>query len=349
MNMSKTLILKLCGLCLLGLLGCNDSTNTPNATGPNPTGSAADKGEVIVDGSSSVGPVTEVAVEAFAQVPDSASVPVSKSGTGAGFKKFVTGSIDICDASRPITEDEMKKCAEAGIKYYELPICYDALTIVIHPENTWAETMSVEQLRKLWIGGADGSGEIQTWDQIDPSWPKEKISLFGAGDASGTYDYFREAIADKKHRTDYSPSENDNLLVKGVADSKFALGYIPYTYYAGNKDKLKAVKVTPEGGTEGVEPSTENALSGKYTPLSRPLFIYVNAASAERPEVQKFVEFYLKGAKEFAEKRSYLPLSMENYGKTLKRFQEKQTGTVFGGTNEIGITADDLFVRELVE
>src|SRR5688572_222576 len=261
------------------------------------TGEAA---VIKVDGSSTVFPITEAVAEEFQKEKGGrVNVTVGISGTGGGFKKFVRGEIDVADASRPILAEEMAQAKTNGIDFIELPIAFDAIAVVVNPQNNWVTSMTVDELKKIWEPGAQG--KITHWNQVRPEWPNEKIVLFGAGADSGTFDYFTEAVCGKAKasRGDYTASEDDNVLVQGVEGNKFALGYIPYAYYAPHQDKMKAVPVLWEKSAtkEPVGPSMENVLKGKYNPLSRPLFIYVNKKSAQdKSEVKEFVQFYLENA-----------------------------------------------------
>jgi phosphate transport system substrate-binding protein len=261
-------------------------------------GALAQSNVVKIDGSSTVYPITEAVAEEFQKAEKNAiKVTVGISGTGGGFKKFCRGEIDISDASRPILKKEMEACAAAGIKYFELPVAFDALTVVINPKNTFIKQLTVEELKKMWEPAAQG--KITRWNQVNPAWPDQPLKLFGAGADSGTFDYFTEAVVGKakSSRGDYTASEDDNVLVQGVTQDVNALGYFGYAYYAENTAKLKAVPVVNPKG-KAVLPSMDNVLSGAYEPLSRPIFIYVSEKAYQRAEVKKFVEFYMKhGAK----------------------------------------------------
>ncbi|WP_071516070.1 PstS family phosphate ABC transporter substrate-binding protein [Geitlerinema sp. PCC 9228] len=269
-------------------------------------------GTIRIDGSSTVFPITEAVAEEFQGTHSEVRVPVGVSGTGGGFKKFCVGETDISDASRQIKQTEQEKCAANGIDYIEIPVAYDAITVVVHPENTWATQMSVEQLKTLWEPQAEG--EITMWSDMNSSWPNQEISLYGPGTDSGTFDYFTEAIVGEEDasRADYTASEDDNVLVLGVAEDKYALGYFGYSYYYENRDKLQAVAVN------GVKPSQQTVESGQYSPLSRPLYIYVNKESLERPEVKAFVEFYLNNAPTYVNEVGYVPLSETTYSAFLE-------------------------------
>lgn len=309
---------------------------------------AAEPQVIKIDGSSTVYPTTEAVAEEFQKEKQGAiKLTVGISGTGGGFKKFCRGETDISDASRPILTEEMTVAKENGVEYIELPVCFDALTVAVHPKNDWAKSITVAELKKIWE--PDAQGKITHWRQIRKDWPDEEIALFGAGSDSGTFDYFTEAIVGKAKasRGDYTGSEDDNVLVQGIAGNKFALGYLPYAYYLPNNDKLKAVAIDWEKTKNGpVLPDLQNVLSGTYSPLSRPLFIYVSRHSADRPEVKEFVEFYLNHAKTLAAEVHYLPLPDKAYEMVLTRFKNLQTGTGFGGVPEVGLPVEEILNRE---
>ncbi|MGG6237923.1 PstS family phosphate ABC transporter substrate-binding protein [Nodosilinea sp. AN01ver1] len=271
--------------------------------------SALSQNSVIqVDGSSTVFPISEAMAEEFMAENRGTQVTVGVSGTGGGFSKFCAGELDITGASRPIKASEAEACAAAGIEYIEVPVATDALTVVINPENTWAEEMTTEQLKMMWEPAAEGT--ITRWNQIDPSWPDAPIDLFGPGTDSGTFDYFTDEIVGESgaSRADYTASEDDNILVLGVSRDANALGYFGLAYYLENQDTLKAVAVN------GVEPTPENVENGTYTPLSRPIFVYVKKESLEsRPEVRAFVEFMLDNGPEIVPEVGYVPLSEQRY------------------------------------
>jgi phosphate transport system substrate-binding protein len=314
-----------------------------------PTGaSSAVSGSVRIDGSSTVYPITEAVAEEFQnQSKGAVRITVGISGTGGGFKKFSRGEIDIADASRPILQEEMEVARAHAIEYIELPVCFDALTVAVHPKNDWVDSLTVEELKKIWQPSAQGV--ITRWNQVRPEWPDEELALFGPGADSGTFDYFTEAVVGKakSSRGDFTASEDDNVLVQGIAGNKHALGYLPYAYYEPNAERLKAVAIDWEKDDLGpVLPTLENVLKGTYNPLSRPLFVYVSTKSAKRPEVQQFVEFYLAHAAELGEEVHYLPLPPKAYELVLQRFRKPQAGTAFGGKPEVGVTVEDILKRE---
>ncbi len=302
---------------------------------------------VKIDGSSTVYPITEAVAEEFQKAKrQSIKVTVGISGTGGGFKKFCRGETDISDASRPILKAEMADCAKAGIEYYELPVAFDALTVVINPKNSFIKAFTVEELKKMWEPGAQG--KITRWNQVNPAWPDAPMKLFGAGSDSGTFDYFTEAVVGKakSSRGDYTASEDDNVLVQGVARDVNAVGYFGYAYYAENQDKLKAVPIIEKAGAKPVFPSMETVINGSYQPLARPIFIYVNAKALGKPEVKEFVEYYMKNAAKLTREVKYVPLPEKAYSVAWDHVVKGKKGTVFGGTAEVRITIEELLKRE---
>jgi phosphate transport system substrate-binding protein len=300
---------------------------------------------VKVDGSSTVFPITEAVAEEFQKARKGATnVTVGISGTGGGFKKFCRGETDIANASRPISKKEMDDCSKAGIRYYELPVAYDALTVMVNPQNTFIKSMTVAELKKIWEPGAQG--RINNWKDVNPAWPDQKLKLYGAGADSGTFDYFTEAIVGKakSSRGDFTASEDDNVLVQGIAGDKGALGYFGFAYYIENQKKLKAVAI--DGGKGPVAPTPENVDNGSYQPLSRPIFIYVSEKSLDKPEVRDFVDFYMKNARPLVKEVKYIPLPAKAYSGNLDHIARKKIGTVFGGENETGLTIEELMKRE---
>jgi len=308
---------------------------------------ASAQASIKMDGSSTVFPIAEAVAEEF-QISKRGKVRVTvgMSGTGGGFKKFCRGETDMSNASRPILAEEMELCRKNGVKYIELPVAFDALTVVINPNNNWVKgnAMTVADLRKMWEPAAQG--RINTWKQVRSEWPAEKLMLFGPGADSGTFDYFTEAVngKSKASRGDFTASEDDNTLVSGVVNNKSALGYFGFAYYAAHKDKLRAVAI--DGGKGPVLPSIENVINGTYSPLSRPLFIYVRDSSATRPEVREFVQFMMKQGAALVGEVGYVPLPQNAYDLAWKHFENKKLGTVFGGHNQVGITIDQLLAME---
>ena len=285
--MKKILLLASLSLLLVGCGGSKQGTGL--------------KGEVLIDGSSTVAPISQAVAEEFSKENSDVNVSVGISGTGGGIKKFVSGEIDIADASRAMKPEELASAKKNGIEFIELKIGLDGITIVGNPENTWAQNLTTEDLKKIW---ADGS-TIKTWKHVNPAWPAEPIKLYGPDQDSGTYDYFIEEILGKdgKIRKDYSPSSDDNQLVQGVEGDKGALGYFGYAYYLEQKDKLKAFSVN------GILPSDETVKNGTYKPLSRPLYLYINKKSfAEKAQVKSFIQFYIKNATELVKSSGYVPL-----------------------------------------
>ena len=312
------------------------------------TGALAQQGPVVkIDGSSTVYPITEAVAEEFQKMKKGAvKATVGISGTGGGFKKFCRGEIDIANASRPILKKEMEDCKAAGIKYIELPVAFDALTVVTHPNNKFLTQITVEELKKMWAPGAQG--KVMKWNQVNPAWPDAPIKLFGAGSDSGTFDYFTEAIVGKakSSRGDYTASEDDNVLVQGVTRDVNSLGYFGFAYYVENAKKLKAIPIVEKAGKPAVLPSLENVINGSYQPLARPIFIYVSAKSVDKPEIKEFVEYYIKNAPKLVKEVKYVPLTDADYKHTLENFSKKKTGTAFGGEAEVGVKIADLLRRD---
>jgi len=301
---------------------------------------------VKIDGSSTVFPITEAIAEDFQKAKKGKiRVTVGISGTGGGFKKFCRGETDISDASRPILKKEMDDCRAAGVQYIELPVAYDALTVVIHPDNKWAQTLTVAELKKMWEPAAQG--KVKTWKQVNPAWPDQALKLFGPGADSGTFDYFTEAVNGKakSSRGDFTASEDDNVLVQGVSRDVNALGYFGFAYYVENKDKLRAARIADKAG-QGVEPSFETVINGTYQPLARPIFIYINSKSLERPEVREFVEFYMNNAEALVREVKYVPLPAKAYAYNIEHANKKVLGTKFGGGNKVGLTIEQLMQLE---
>lgn len=300
---------------------------------------------VKIDGSSTVYPITEAVAEDF-QIAQKGKIRVTVgiSGTGGGFKKFCRGEIDIANASRPILKKEMDDCKAAGVQYVEMPVAFDALTVVVNPKNDWTKTITVAELKKIWEPAAQG--KIMRWNQVNPAWPDEPMKLYGAGADSGTFDYFTEAIVGKakSSRGDFTASEDDNVLVQGVASDKNALGFFGYAYYVENQKKVKAVAV--DGGKGGVLPSAKTVEDGSYQPLSRPIFIYVNVKAAEKPEVKELVEFYMNNAVTLVKEVKFFPLPAQAYTTNLEHLSKKKIGTVFGGQSEVGLKIEELLKRE---
>ena len=308
----------------------------------------AQQGPVVkIDGSSTVFPITEAVAEDFQKMKKGAvKATVGISGTGGGFKKFCRGEIDISNASRPILKKEMEDCKAAGIKYIELPVAFDALTVVAHPNNKFLTQITVEELKKMWEPAAQG--KVMRWNQVNPAWPDAPMKLFGAGADSGTFDYFTEAIVGKakSSRGDFTASEDDNVLVQGVSRDVNSLGYFGYAYYAENSKKIRAVPIVEKAGKPAVLPSMETVINGTYQPLARPIFIYISAKSLDKPEIKEFVEYYLKSAPKLVKEVKYVPLTDADYKHALENFNKKKTGTAFGGEAEVGVKVSDLLRRD---
>jgi phosphate transport system substrate-binding protein len=296
------------------------------------------KGKVHIDGSSTVYPITEAVAEEFRAVQPKVRVTVGISGTGGGFKKFGHGETDINDASRPIKGKEMAVAQENGISFIELPIAYDGLSVVVNPENDWVDQLSVAELHELWKPGS----EVRTWQDLRPEWPAEEIKLYGPGVDSGTFDYFTSEINGKSQacRSDFTASEDDNVLVQGIAGDKNSLGFFGFAYYIENRDKLRAVPI--DGGKGPIMPTHDTVNDGSYAPLSRPIFIYVTTQAAERPEVKAFVEFYLENAPALVSEVGYVALPDAIYEAAKARFASRTAGTVYGEDSK-GKSLETLF------
>jgi phosphate transport system substrate-binding protein len=310
------------------------------------TAFAAQAQVIKIDGSSTVFPITEGVAEDFQKAKKGAvKVTVGISGTGGGFKKFCRGEIDIGNASRPILAKEMEACKAAGIEYFELPVAFDALTVVVNPKNSFIKQMTVAELKALYEPAAQG--KITRWNQVNPAWPDQPVKLFGAGADSGTFDYFTEAIVgkSKSSRGDFTASEDDNVLVQGISSDVNAIGYFGFAYYAENQNKLRAVPVVNPKG-QAVSPSEAAVLAGTYEPLSRPIFIYVNAKSMAKPEIKEFVEYMMKNSAKIAKEVKYVPLPAKAYTSFMDHVNKGKKGTVFGGKNQVGLTIDELLSRE---
>jgi phosphate transport system substrate-binding protein len=300
---------------------------------------------IKVDGSSTVYPITEAVAEEFQKVNQDVRVTVGISGTGGGFKKFCRGETDISDASRPIKPSEVEICQQSGIEYIEIPIAYDGLAVMVNPENTWVDHMTPAELKKIWE--PEAQGVITRWNQIRTEWPDEEIALFGPGTDSGTYDYFTDAINGKEgaSRGDFTSSEDDNVLVYGIAGNKNSLGFFGLAYYEENKDKLKLVPI--DNGNGPVLPSAETVNNGTYQPLSRPIFIYVSTQAAQKPEVKSFVEFYINNTAKLSREVGYVDLPENILAMASQRFATGKTGSVFAGKgSQVGVTIADLMSKE---
>jgi len=302
-------------------------------------------GKVQIDGSSTVYPITEAIAEEYMEEAGRVRVTVGTSGTGGGFQKFIAGEIDITDASRPIKESELEKAQAQGIEFIELPVAYDGLSVVVNPKNDWVDYMTVEELRRMWR--PEAQGKITRWNQVRAEWPDRELNLYGPGVASGTFDYFTEAVVGRSgaSRGDYTASEDDNVLVQGVSGDVNALGFFGFAYYIENREKLTIVPIddgNPENGEGAVAPTFKTINQGTYQPLSRPLFIYVREQAASRPAVQKFVRFYLSEVSELVKEIGYVPLSDTTYTLAMERFEARETGSLFSGGAQVGVNINDL-------
>jgi phosphate transport system substrate-binding protein len=311
---------------------------------------AAVEGSVAADGSSTVYPITEAVGEEFQKANPKTKVTIGISGTGGGFKRFCAGETDISNASRPIKPTEVEACKAGGVEYIELPIAYDGLAIIANPKNDWAKCMTVAELKTLWA--PEAQGKIMKWSQVREGWPDKAIRLFGPGVDSGTYDYFTEAVVGKEHssRGDFQSSEDDNVLVQGISSDAAALGFFGVAYYEENKAKLKLLGVDDgkaENGAGCILPSAETVENGTYQPLSRPLFIYVKKSSADRPEIKAFIDFFLAQAPTLVKEVGYVPFKPDAYKLVGQRFQNRKTGSLFGGKgSQVGVTIAELLKRE---
>jgi phosphate transport system substrate-binding protein len=342
----------------LGVAGCTSSNQaTDSSQSPSSTSVRAEVVNPVVpthsgikiDGSSTVYPISDLMAKEYRREKgDTAgTIEVQFSGTGGGFKKFCAGETDINNASRPILKAEMEACGKAGVRYYELPIAFDALTIVVNPQNTWANDITVEELRNLWSPAAQG--KITNWNQIRASYPNRPLTLYGAGKDSGTFDYFNEVLTGKpkESRTDYTASEDDNELVAGVSKDPNALGYFGLSYYEAKRNELRALAIDDGKGRGTVLPSRETVEKAQYRPFSRPLFIYVNITAAQqKPELQAFVEYYLKNAKQRVMQVGYIPLPDEGYQLTNLHFYQGKVGTVFEGVPQPDLTIAELLRKQ---
>lgn len=301
---------------------------------------------IKVNGSSTVFPITQAIAKEFQkQDADKVQVSVGISGTTGGFEKFCATETDISNASRPILTPEMSDCKKAGVAYIELPIAFDALTVAVHPQNDWAKDITVVELKKMWEPAAQG--KITRWKQVRSSWPDRPLNLYGAGNKSGTFDYFTEATVGqvRASRSDYTASEDDQVLVEGVSKDPNALGYFGLAYYEANQGKLKALAV--DNGFGAVLPSRQTVEKAKYQPLSRPLFIYVNLRSAQnKPEVKDFVDFYIKKAPTLVSSVGYVPIPAEGYYLDNVHFTRGKVGTVFEGEAQLNLTIGELLRKQ---
>jgi len=305
---------------------------------------------ITLDGSSTVFPIAEAVAEEFGKAnPNMRTPTVGISGTGGGFQKFCRGETDVSNASRPIRPAEIEACQKAGLEYIEVPIAYDGIAIVVNPKNSWANNITVAELKTLWA--PEAQGKVTRWNQVRASWPNREIRLFGAGVDSGTYDYFTEATVGKEgaSRGDFTSSEDDNVIVQGVASDELALGFLPLAYVEENRERLKIAPVDngkPDDGAGPITPSAETVRNGSYQPLSRPLFIYVARKAADRPEVQQLVEMFFSRS-DLVREVGYIELTPQIYELARKHFADRKVGTAFGeGGSQVGMTLEALLAKE---
>jgi phosphate transport system substrate-binding protein len=307
-------------LLAIGLLAA--ACGGGNNDGGSADGGSQLSGTINIDGSSTVAPLSEAAAELFQEQNSGVRVTVGTSGTGGGFEKFCAGETDISNASRAIEADETKACESKGIKYEEVQVANDGLSVVVNNQNTWANCLTTAQLKKIW----DKGSKVNNWNQVDPSFPNEPLKLFGAGTDSGTFDYFTNAIngEEGRSRSDYSATEDDNVTVTGVSGTKGGLGYFGLSYLQENEGKIKGIQV--DGGSGCVAPSTETVQDGSYTPLSRPLFIYPSDKALARPEVKAFLDFYVNNYQKIAEEALFVPLTEEQAAEAKQKLTQLATG-----------------------
>lgn len=317
-------------LLLLASCGGDSNTDTGQVVGN------ALSGSVRMDGSSTVFPISEAVAEEYLAAQPQVRVTVGVSGTGGGFKKFINNEIDINAASRPIKDSEIEKATAAGIQYIEIPVAFDGLSVVINKDNDWVDHLTVQELNRIW----QPDSVVQTWQDVRPEWPAEKIRLYGPGTDSGTFDYFTGTINGKEQasRADFTASEDDNVLVKGISGDLYSLGYFGFAYYTENATKLKVVPI--DGGAGPIEPTLETINTGVYAPLSRPIFIYLNAASLDKPQVADFVEFYLTQASVLTTEVGYINLPANVYEKAKQRVAIRETGSSFHGEPRVASLTD---------
>jgi phosphate transport system substrate-binding protein len=311
------------------------------------SGGAPGASDIKVDGSSTVFVLSEAVAEEFTNAGNRARVTVGQSGTGGGFQKFCRGETDINDASRPIRAAEMSACKSGNINYFEIPVAYDGIAVVVNPRAAWINDITVDELKTIWA--PDAQAKVTRWSQIRQGWPDREIHLFGAGVDSGTYDYFTEAIVGQEgaSRGDFTASEDDNVLVQGIAGDELALGFLPFAYFSENQSRLKLVPVSRGAGPAAVAPSFDTIRTGTYQPLSRPLFIYVSDRALSRPEVQQFVDFYIANVGKLSEEVGYVQLGDQGYQLVAEHFKSRRTGTLFGeGGSQVGMTIEQLLAKE---
>jgi phosphate transport system substrate-binding protein len=336
---------------LCGSFACKKNADSGGAAQtPGTAPAAAGNAIVRADGSSTVFPIAEAVAEEFQKANRDIKVTVGISGTGGGFKKFCTGETDVSNASRPIKPTEVELCGKNGVEYIELPVAYDGLAVLVNPKNDWAKEITTVELKKLWE--PEAQGKVKTWKDVRPSWPAREIHLYGAGVDSGTYDYFTEAIVHKEHssRGDYTSSEDDNVIVQGIANDELALGFFGYAYYAENQGKLKLLPVDDgkdDNGKGPIAASPETVKDGSYQPLSRPVFVYLAKKSLDKPAVKSFISFFLDQAPALVKEVGYIPLPDGAYGLAKQRVAAGKTGSLFGGKgSQVGVSIEDLLRKE---
>ncbi|EKQ66953.1 phosphate ABC transporter substrate-binding protein, PhoT family [Leptolyngbyaceae cyanobacterium JSC-12] len=338
----KIAVLLVSGSLLIGSVSC-----APQGSQTGNNVQVSQREEIKINGSSTVYPISEAIAKEYRKLKPNVKIDVKFSGTSAGFNKFCNGETDISNASRPILLVEMEKCAEKGIAFIELPVAFDALTIAVNPKNDWAKDITIDELRKTWE--PDAEGKIKTWNQIRASFPNRPLNLYGAGSNSGTFDYFNEVLTGdaKGSRTDYNDSEDDNVIVQGIERDPNALGYIPFAYFEANQQRLKALAI--DNGKGPVAPSRTAVEKAQYQPFSRPLFIYVNAKSAQdKPVLKAFVEYYLAQVPRVTNTVGYIPLPAEAYRLATIQFTRGEIGTVFEGVPQPNVTISELLRRQAV-
>ncbi len=341
----KKIILLIASVAVV-LSSCGGSSDEKKTEG----GTSYEGQEVLkIDGSSTVYPISEALAEEFLGLNPTAKITVGVSGTGGGFKKFVRNELDLTGASRPISKSEDSTCKAEGIEYYEIPVAFDGLVVVVNPANDWVKSITVAELKKIWDPASQG--KITRWNQVRPEWPNEELHLFGAGTESGTFDYFTEAVVGKSKscRGDYTASEDDNVLVQGISTDKLALGFFGYAYFSENQDRLKLLPVDDENDANGkgaILPSSETILNATYQPLSRPLFVYVNKKSVAKPLAKDFVAFLTESAPKLVPETGYIPFAPETYTLIKARVTAGKTGSLFVGLKStVGVDLDSLLKK----
>lgn len=336
-SMAAILVIAGCGCGSGGDTATTSGTDVKSTTTPSTTDKAS--GKVIVDGSSTVSPISQRMSEAFKEKSPDVEVPVGEKGTGSGMKMFIAGEIDVCDASRPIKAEEVADAKKAGLDFLELPIAFDGLSIIVNKSNTWLSTITVDELKKIWAPDS----KIKSWKEVRAGFPDKPIALYGPATNHGTYEYFSEVIGGKATRQDYQQNQEYNALVQGVAADANALGYVGFAYYAANADKLKLVGV--DSGKGAVSPTEATIADGSYAPMSRPLFIYVSKKALDKPAVKSFVEFYLDQAPALVKDAKYIPLPSATYDAVRARYKAMTFGTAFADVKP-GMKLDDILAKE---